>query len=117
MPSDNGRKPDGKFTAGNRYGRGRPRGSRNVLGEQFLSDLQADWEKNGPEVIVRVREERPDQYLKVVASILPRELNVTTNAAEELTDDQLADLLASATRELERSRAEAESRDDQTTKH
>lgn len=69
---------------------GRPKGSRNKLGEAFLEDMHADWKVNGKAVIVEVRETKPDQYLKVVASILPKELNVKVGELDELTDDQLA---------------------------
>lgn len=65
---------------------GRPKGARSKLGEKFLKDLLADWEKTGPEVIAAVREEKPDQYLKVVASILPREIEVGEEFAEVLKD-------------------------------
>jgi hypothetical protein len=70
--------------------KGRAKGSRHKLGEAFLSALHDDFEKHGVEVIEKVRDERPHEYLKVVASILPKELNVTTNAVEELSDDELA---------------------------
>ena len=89
------REKDGKFKPG--HSMGRPKGSKNVLGEAFLRDMQADWEANGPDTIARVREEKPDQYLKVVASILPRDLNVNINPLEEATDDELVQRL----RELE----------------
>jgi hypothetical protein len=78
----------GRFVSGN-IGGGRPKGSRNKLGEQFIQDLQADWEKHGVETLVKVREEKPDQYLKVVASILPKDLNVNINQTDDLTDEQL----------------------------
>ena len=69
---------------------GRPKGSRNQLGEAFLQAMLADWEEHGKAVIEVVRAEKPDQYLKVVASILPKELNVKVNELDDLTDDQLA---------------------------
>lgn len=69
---------------------GRPKGSRNKLGEAFFSALHDDFEKHGPDAIVKVRMERPHEYLKVVASILPKELNVNTRAVEEMSDDELA---------------------------
>lgn len=68
---------------------GRPKGSRNKLGEAFLSDLLASWETNGPEVIERVIQEKPDQYLKVVASLMPKDLNVNINQMDGMTDEQL----------------------------
>lgn len=68
---------------------GRPKGSRNKLGEAFLEDMLADWEANGPAAIVKVRETKPEQYLKVVAMILPKDLNINVNSTDHLTDDQL----------------------------
>jgi hypothetical protein len=78
------------FQPGNKFGKGRPKGSRNKLGEEFLAKLHADFEQHGESVIKEVRETKPADYLKVVASILPKELNVTTNAVEEMSDDELA---------------------------
>lgn len=52
--------------------------------------MLSDWEENGKAVIEAVRVEKPDQYLKVVASILPKELNVKVNELDDLTDEQLA---------------------------
>ena len=66
---------------------GRPKGSRNKLGEAFVSALQDDFEEHGVAVIQTVRAERPHEYLKVIASLLPKELKVTTES--DLTDDQL----------------------------
>lgn len=68
---------------------GRPKGSRNKLGEQFIEDLYADWQSHGVSTLERVRNEKPDQYLKVVASILPKDLNVNINQMDDLTDEQL----------------------------
>ena len=73
--------------------KGRPKGSRNKLGEAFIDDLYADWLKHGLSTIQTVREERPEVYVKVVASILPRDLNVNINPLEEATDDELVQRL------------------------
>ena len=54
---------------------GRPKGSRNRLGQAFLDALQADFEQHGEAVIVDVREKLPHVYLKVVASMLPKEFS------------------------------------------
>lgn len=68
---------------------GRPKGARNKLGEAFLEALHADFAQHGVDAIVKVRAEKPDQYLKVIASILPKDLNVTFNPTDSLTDDQI----------------------------
>lgn len=67
----------GRFVAGNSGNGGRPRGARAKLGEEFLKALQESFAKNGAETIETVRLEKPDQYLKVVASILPKELELS----------------------------------------
>ena len=79
---------------------GRPKGSRNKLGEAFLADMLADWENNGVGAIVRVREEKPDQYLKVVAGVLPKEMNLRVGEFDDLTDDQLARQFAAIAAQL-----------------
>ena len=73
--------------------KGRPKGSRNKLGEDFISALQESFSQHGPATIEQVRTERPHEYLKVVASILPKELNVRTDALNEMSDDDLAAIL------------------------
>lgn len=66
---------------------GRPKGSRNKLGEEFIQKLYADFQEYGEAAIVQVRTEKPDAYLKVIAGILPKELKITNES--DLTDDQL----------------------------
>jgi hypothetical protein len=53
--------------------KGQPIGSRNKLNEKFILALHDDFAKHSPAVIAEVREIRPEVYLKVIASILPRE--------------------------------------------
>jgi len=73
---------------------GRPRGSRNRLGEAFVDDLCADWKENGPQVIVAVRKADPSTYLRVIASIIPKELAVTKGTFDDISDDELLEVLA-----------------------
>jgi hypothetical protein len=68
---------------------GRPKGTRNKLGEAFLEAMQKDFDEHGEETIATVRENKPDQYLKVIASILPKDLNVNVNHLHEMSDDEL----------------------------
>ena len=69
--------------------KGRPKGSRNKLGEDFVQALQSDFAEHGAEAIVEVRENRPQDYLKVIAGILPKDVNIKVNPLEEMTDEQL----------------------------
>lgn len=73
---------------------GRPKGSRNKFAEQFLTDFVADWKEGGADTIKKVREDDPSTYLRVAASILPKEIEATvrTVIAKDLADDELADI-------------------------
>ena len=77
---------NGRFITGN-CGGGRRKGSRNKLGEAFLSALQDDFQENGVAAIERVRMERPDAYIKALVQLMPRVLEVDDTS--ELTDEQL----------------------------
>lgn len=79
------------FEAGNP---GRPKGSRNKLGEAFIEAMHDDFLEHGKTVIETVRAEKPDQYLKVIASILPKELHVKDASLDDMSDNELIELLA-----------------------
>jgi hypothetical protein len=73
---------------------GRPQGARNKLCTTFLRDMLEDWEQHGKAAIEIMRMERPGDYVRVVAGILPRALNVTAGKAiEDYTDEKLATAL------------------------
>lgn len=80
---------------------GRPKGSRNKLGEAFIQAMFEDFQEHGADVIDKVRLEKPDQYLKVVASILPQQLNVRVSEFDELTDDQIDQRINALARALQ----------------
>lgn len=92
---------DTKFKPGNPGGPGRPAGSRNKLAEDFLAALHADFQEHGAETIAQVRAEKPDQYLKVIASILPKELNVRVSDLDGLNDEELDGRIAALARALQ----------------
>lgn len=84
--------PEGRrFQPGNP---GRPKGSRNKLGEAFIQALHDSFQQHGVETIETVRTERPHEYLKVVASLLPKQIEIKEDAFGDLTDDQLAAIIA-----------------------
>lgn len=101
--SDDARDPEtGRFQPGNNGGPGRPKGSRNKLGEAFLQDMHAAWEAQGVAAINRVIEERPQDFLKVVAGILPKEMNVNVRDIDSMTDEQLDGHIAQLAAAIER---------------
>lgn len=68
---------------------GRPIGSRNKLQGDFVRELADDFAAHGKQAIIKVREERPQDYIKVIASLMPKEIDVGTKFAS-LSDDELA---------------------------
>ncbi len=82
----------GRFLTGNSGG-GRPKGSRNKLGEQFLEALAQDFAEHGQQAIVACREEKPTEYVKVVAGLLPKELLVRKDPVDEMSYEEIADVL------------------------
>lgn len=81
--------PTPLFKKGNPGGPGRPKGSRNKLTEDFLGKLYADFKENGEEAIIKMREEDNTQYVKVVASVIPKDHNINLNDLDELPIDEL----------------------------
>ena len=80
---------------------GRPKGSRHKLGEDFIKALAEDFENHGKDAIVKMREGRPGDYIRVIASLVPKDLNLNVNEYEHWTDEQLADRIEQLDRELE----------------
>ncbi|OAP35817.1 hypothetical protein AU381_16660 [Sinorhizobium glycinis] len=62
---------------------------RGQLGSTFLDAVRADFAAHGVGVIARIRAEKPETYLKLVASLLPKDLNAAAGGMDELSDDQL----------------------------
>jgi hypothetical protein len=58
---------------------GRARGSRNRLSDSFISHLRDCWERHGVAALERVAVEQPEVLVKVIAGILPRDLNLSVN--------------------------------------
>jgi hypothetical protein len=74
------RLPNGQFKKGvYKGGPGFPHGKRRDLELALVDDVVRDWRKHGAKVLTRVREDDPSTYLRVVASLLPKDLNVNVN--------------------------------------
>lgn len=73
---------------------GRPKGSRNKLTEAFIADLFDDWRSHGKEAIAATREEKPAEYLKVVAGLAPKKIEVKEDPLDAFDDDELSAALA-----------------------
>lgn len=71
------------FEKGNKFGTGRPKGSRNKLAEDFLADLSALWNEQGKDCLKLACAENPMKFIEMVADLLPKE--ATLNVNETLT--------------------------------
>jgi hypothetical protein len=96
---------NGRWVAGSKSDRcgnphGRPLGARTKLSDTFLKDMLAAWELSGKEAIETFVKDRPHDFVKLVASLLPRHFNVKVNELDELTDEQLFRELAAIRAEL-----------------
>jgi hypothetical protein len=89
------RNEKGQFILGSIGIGGRPVGARNKLGEDFIRALHESFQEHGPETIEAVRVEKPDQYLKVIASLLPKDVNLNVNNEIEMSDDELRERIRS----------------------
>jgi hypothetical protein len=85
----------GRFLTGNSGG-GRPLGSKNKLGTQFVDDAYAAWQKHGPKAFDKMAIQDPSGFCKLMPNILPREVlvkafnvNITGGVLDEYDlDDQ-----------------------------
>lgn len=80
------RKPPGKPA---RPPAPRPKRAKKTLGDGFLEAIRADFRAHGAGVIAEVRTEKPDQYLKIVLSVLPKDLGANINTLDGLSDDEI----------------------------
>ena len=69
---------------------GRPAGSKNKLTENIIFDLSEFYEKEGKDLIRRVRDENPAALLQGLLKLIPKDisLNVSGGVELELTVDQ-----------------------------
>ena len=82
---------------------GRPKGTRDRVTNAFLTDLEKDWREHGAQALRDAREQQPAQYVKMVASLVPKDVTINDRTVvEELSDD---DLVAIASGHISRSRS------------
>lgn len=68
---------------------GKKVGTRNTLTGDFLKCLADDFTKNGQKVISKARNKDPLGYIKVIAGLLPKQME-KVQPLEELSDQELA---------------------------
>lgn len=61
--------------------------------ESFLSELHASWARHGAATIEKVRNDRPHDYLRLMASSLPKQIEGKDDAIDAMSDDEVAEEL------------------------
>ena len=93
------RNSKGQFQLG--HSGGRPKGARNRLAAQVFEDILRHWCEpaapgsnlcEGAEALETLYKEKPGEYLRLTASVLPREF-IFENVTSELDDEQIDELL------------------------
>lgn len=64
---------------------GRPRGSRNKLADAFIADLKTVWEEDGIDALRRAAREDAVGFIRVVAGLMPRSLDLNIDATSSAT--------------------------------
>jgi hypothetical protein len=102
------RRPNGAFLPGQG---GRPRGARNHLTKVVFEDILRHWTEpaggdlcKGQAALEIVFREKPNEYVRLVTSVLPKEF-VFENITSELDDDQIDELLIALRQRMIEARA------------
>ena len=88
MPSS-----DTQFKKAHKRGGGRPRGARNKLTNKYIKDLHEIYMEGGKDKLRETLQERPEGFIKLVASLVPKDVDVkhsgdvTINIVDYQDDD------------------------------
>ena len=83
-----------------------------VLGEAFITELCRSWETHGQAALAHVASQKPDIYLKLVASFVSKDVE-PSGAFDDVSDAELAALIVAARAALEAHELTESSGDDQ----
>lgn len=79
---------------------GRPKGARNKLQERFVEDIYEAWQDKGAAAIDAMIADKPGDFVKVVAGLMPKEATLNINDHSELTDAELTERVRSLAAQL-----------------
>src|SRR5215472_15897328 len=83
------RKQNGQFAKGSSGNLGgNAQRTRHMFSKAFVEALLEDFREWGAEAIVRVRTETPSAYLRVCATVIPKELKVERSAGVKAMSDE-----------------------------
>ena len=93
--------------------KGRPKGSRNKLSEDFFRDLCDAWQAFGKPALETLAMLYPAEFVRVVASLMPKETQATITRVnlDRISDEQLDAIIA---RGIQSGFGEEEAKEDPT---
>ncbi len=97
-------------------GPGRAKGARNRIAYKLIEALEKDFQEHGEEAVKIARIERPVEYLKIIASVIPKEFEIIDSRLNELSDEELDEFIIKLRGQLRSPiAADAGSREEPTT--
>src|SRR5262245_57249331 len=78
----------------------RRQGSSGPHSTALLEAIAADFEQFGEEAVKIALVEKPAEYLRIVASLLPKEFEIVDSRLPDLTDEELDRLIEVARRQI-----------------
>ena len=79
---------------------------RHQLSKRFLLDMYDDWRNYGTDVLHAVRQSDPSTYLRIMASLVPKTLQIEDTNDGKSTNELRTELLVELGRALERGDAQ-----------
>jgi hypothetical protein len=89
---------------------GKPEGTKNKLTSFFFRDLLAAWEEMGVDAIRATAISKPAEFVKIVASLMPKEFAVRAENVADMTDVDLEDAVEVLRSIAEKNRMEKENK-------
>lgn len=79
---------------------GKPKGVKHKMQEDFLRDIHNAWQDKGAAAIDAMIANKPGDFVKVVAGLMPKEATLNINDHSELTDAELTERVRSLAAQL-----------------
>ena len=79
---------------------GRAKGSRNRMSNGFIEALAKEFDEHGAGAIRIARTKHPLDFLKLIASLVPKEFEITDSRLRDIPDDELDALIELARRRI-----------------
>jgi hypothetical protein len=71
---------------------GRPLAAQREIATRLMAILAVDFEREGPDTVAKLRLENPTNYLRLVAALLPKDLD-DENLLGKVSDEELQDVI------------------------